>query len=113
MDGPVMRDDGVLARWLLVNGGPAIRYRTATELLGPAPGVDPAQLTDALLAGPMTRLWLDRVGQPEDRLESFHHSRPNAFENAASKLCDLGLRAGMVPLDERMLPLPALAGNAS
>ena len=66
MDNPVMHNDGALARWLLVSGGPAIRYRTATEVLDSAPGVDVAQLAGALLASPMTQLWLERVPRPTD-----------------------------------------------
>jgi hypothetical protein len=97
-----------LAAWLLAHGGPAIRYRTATELLEDANGIDLAQLRADLLASPMTQQWLERVastrGQPSAGLPGFHHSRPEAFENAATKLCDLGLRAGMAPLDERMAP---------
>jgi hypothetical protein len=92
-----------LARWLLANGGPAICYRTATELLDDA-GVDAGQLAADLLASPMTQAWLERLGQPGDDLSGFHHSRPEAFENAASKLCELGLRAGVEPLDARMAP---------
>ncbi|MCU0520426.1 MAG: hypothetical protein MUF84_07035, partial [Anaerolineae bacterium] len=50
--------------------------------------------------------WLlqNRVSEPGVGFSGFHHSKPEAFENAASKLCDLGLRAGMAPLDEKMLP---------
>ena len=91
-----------LMHWLLTGGGPAIRYRTATGLLDAA-GANVATLVADLLAGPMTQLWLERLGAPEGGLSGFHHSRPQAFENAASKLCDLGLRAGMEPLDARMV----------
>ena len=91
-----------LTHWLLESGGPAIRYRTAMELIDDTGGIDVAPLTASLLTNSMTQLWLERLGAPEDNLSSFHHSRPEAFENAASKLCDLGLRAGMEPLDRRM-----------
>ncbi len=96
-------NDQTLGHWLLTNGGPAIRYRTATELNN-AVGIDIAPLATDLLASPMTQAWLARVGGPEGNLSGFHHSRPEAFENAASKLCELGLRAGMMPLDARMVP---------
>ncbi|MBN2393278.1 MAG: hypothetical protein JXR84_21285, partial [Anaerolineae bacterium] len=91
-----------LAHWLFENGGPAIRHRMATELLDDASEVNTARLVANLLASPMTRLWLERLGSPDGGLPAFHHSKPQAFENAASKLCDLGLRAGMEPLDIRM-----------
>ncbi|MCJ7552013.1 MAG: hypothetical protein MUQ30_20270 [Anaerolineae bacterium] len=95
-------DDLVL--WLLEYGGPAIRYRTAMELFSGPTDLDVARLSADLLASPMTQPWLDRVGVPGNGFFGFHHSRPEAFENAASKLCDLGLRVGMVLLDEKMLP---------
>lgn len=89
--------------WLLDNGGPAIRYRTATELQDDPSGRDVAQLAADLLASSMAQTWLDRVGQPGN-LSAFHGSHPEAFENAAYKLADLGLHAGMAPLDERVAP---------
>ncbi len=97
-----MGDDASLTSWLLEHGGPAIRYRTARELVDAPTGPDLTQLIADLLASPMTQLWLDRVGQLDEGLSGFHHSRPQAFENAASKLCDLGLQAGMAPLDAKM-----------
>jgi hypothetical protein len=97
-------DDVELTQWLLQNGGPAIRYRTATELVDTPTDVDIERLAAELLASPTTQLWLGRVSEPGVGFSGFHHSKPEAFENAASKLCDLGLRAGMAPLDEKMLP---------
>ncbi|MBN1875622.1 MAG: hypothetical protein JXA33_15460 [Anaerolineae bacterium] len=91
-----------LLQWLFENGGPAIRYRVAKELLDPSVNIDIAQLRDDLLASPITRLWLARVGKPNEDLSSLHHSKPEAFENAVSKLCDLGLHAGIPALDEKM-----------
>ena len=93
-----------LVHWLFENGGPAIRYRTVKELLDDAGSVDAAHLVSDLLASSMTQLWLERLGAPDGGLSGFHLSKPEAFENAASKLCDLGLRAGMEPLDIRMAP---------
>ena len=99
-----MTNDAALTRWLVEYGGLVIRYRTATESLDTPGDIDVARWAADLLVSPMTQLWLSRVGQPTDGLGGFHGSRPEAFENAASKLCDLGLRAGMAPLDEKMLP---------
>jgi hypothetical protein len=102
-----------LAHWLLENGGPAILYRTETELIddtgadagsADASDVDTARLVSDLLASPTTQLWLERLGTPDGGLAGFHLSKPQAFENAASKLCDLGLHVGMEPLDVRMAP---------
>jgi hypothetical protein len=84
--------------------GPPIRYRTAIELVDAPSAFDTAQLTRDLLASSLVRTWLDRVQPPGGGLSHYHSSQPEAFENAASKLCDLGLRAGMAPLDARMSP---------
>jgi hypothetical protein len=84
-------------RWLLEEGGPAIRYRTATELIDDPSGIDLDRLTTDLLQSSMVRQWLDRIGLPGG-LNSLHGSQPEAFENVCAKLCELGLRAGM--LDE-------------
>jgi hypothetical protein len=89
-------DNQQLKNWLLVNGGPAIRYRTAVELLD----VDTTSYKKDLIASPMTQLWLSRVGHPEG-LFSFHGSHPDAFENACIKLSELGVLAGTSVLDEK------------
>jgi hypothetical protein len=52
----------------------------------------------------MVRKWLDRIGLPGG-LSALHGSRPEAFENVCAKLCELGLRAGMLDeFDEKMQP---------
>lgn len=85
--------------WLLENGGPAIRYRTATELINDDKAIDVVSLKSDLLGNPMTQEWLARVGKPGG-LFSFHGSHPEAFENACLKLSDLGILAGTPILDE-------------
>jgi len=50
-----------LAEWLLENGGPVVRYRTATELLSDASMVDIEALDRDLLNCPLVRLWLGRL----------------------------------------------------
>jgi hypothetical protein len=91
-----------LVRWLFENGGPAIRYRTATELMETSVGIDLEQLAEDVRTSAMAQLWMDRLGTPGD-LFSFHGSHPDAFENVCAKLCELGLRASMVPgCEERM-----------
>jgi hypothetical protein len=90
--------------WLLENGGPAIRYRTAAELMDSPVGIDLDRLTTDLLQSAMVRQWLDRIGLPGG-LNSLHGSRPEAFENVCAKLCELGLRAGMLTeFDDKMQP---------
>jgi len=72
-------NDVELMQWLLENGGPAIRYRTALELAADLIDVDIAQLTTDLLASPMTQLWLDEQAQAISgvymRLEENRRSR--------------------------------------
>jgi hypothetical protein len=86
--------------WLMENGGAAICYRTATELLPDADGADINALKRDLLNSPMTQLWLSRIGLPGG-LFSFHGSQPGAFENACLKLSDLGIQAGTPVLDDK------------
>lgn len=95
-------DDHALIQWLLENAGPAIRYRTATELTDSSPGTVDELMAD-LLDSPMVAQWLAQVGQPGG-FTSFHGSDPGAFENVCAKLSELGLRAGIAPLDSRMRP---------
>jgi hypothetical protein len=62
------------------------------------------RLTADLLQSAMVRQWLDRIGLPGG-LTSLHGSKPSAFENVCAKLCELGLRAGMLDeLDDKMQP---------
>ena len=75
------------AIWLMAHAGPAIRYRTATELLG-GEGVDLEALRAGLQAYEMTREWIDRlVPVRSGDMFSLHGSKPEAFENVCAKLC--------------------------
>ena len=56
-------NDTDLAAWLLEHGGPAVRYRTATELLlGQPPNL--ARVEEDLLASPAVGAWLNRLAPP-------------------------------------------------
>jgi len=97
-------NDHSLTQWLLEHGGPAIRYRTATELVDDPAGIDLQRLTEDLLQSAAVCQWLDRIGLPGG-LTALHGSPPGAFENVCAKLCELGLRAGMLDeLDAKMEP---------
>lgn len=97
-------DNRSLVQWLLDNGGPAIRYRTATELLDEPADVNLGRLRTDLLHSAMVRQWFVCIGLPGG-LTSLHSGKPSAFENVCAKLCELGLRAGMLDkLDAKMLP---------
>jgi hypothetical protein len=88
-------------QWLLAEGGPAIRYRTATELFAERGQCDLTALQNTLLTSATVGWWLAHL-KPGMSPSQLHGSRPTCFENAAAKLTLLGCHAGMVPLDERM-----------
>ena len=101
-----MDDDTMLAQWLLEHGGPAIRYRTATELVEDPKAVDLERIVADLAQSAMVQQWMGhfaplRAGD----LFSLHGSNPDAFENVCAKLCELGVRAGMLAeVDAKMQP---------
>jgi len=86
------------AIWLMEHAGPAIRYRTATELLD-GEGIDLEAQRAGLLTYEMTQDWIDRLipVRPGDMF-SLHGSQREAFENVCAKLCELGIRPGMLPV---------------
>ena len=108
-----------LIEWLLVNGGPIVRYRTARELCGDLPAIELDRLERELLAVPRAQQELARLelGDLAPALEHLtppglarlsklvHGSQPGALENVLGRLNELGLRAGMPDLDRRMAPL--------
>jgi hypothetical protein len=85
-----------LPSYLLQHSGPVIRYRTVTELLDDPAGIDLDRLRQDLLQSRLVNQWLERLVPG-----GIHGSQNTAFENPMNKLADLGLKAGMAPLDER------------
>jgi hypothetical protein len=111
-------DDRELSRWVFDNGGPAIRYRTATELLSDS-SIDVGKLAGKLIESPLVTEWLERLGpplQPEAlrnlresvrrhlMMDQIHSSRNTAYENVMGKLVQLGCRAGMPAFDAKTAP---------
>lgn len=92
-----------LDRWLFENGGPAIRYRTATELLPRPAAEDVRRLRADLLASPFVKTWLARL-QPDFSFNALHGAKPACFENTLGKLAQLGCHAGMPALDDKVSP---------
>ena len=90
--------DSFLTEWLLENGGPVVRYRTAAELVQDPTGIDFDHLAKDLLESPQVRLWLERLVPGR-----IHNSKNTDFENAMGKLLEFGVKAGMAPFDERTL----------
>jgi hypothetical protein len=96
-------DDRSLAEWLLEQGGPTIRYRAAAELFDDPAGVDVEELAARVLATEAVRSWLQLLDRPGG-VGDLHSSNPGAFENAMGKLFELGVGAGMPPLDAKTGP---------
>lgn len=94
-----MVPDSPLIEWLLENGGPIIRYRTATELLKDNSPVDVERLHSDLLRCPEVQRWMRNLGKGP-----VHSSKDTAAENAMAKLLEYGLAAGVRSFDEKMLP---------
>lgn len=96
------------ADWLFENGGPAIRYRTATELMLSSSNIDIGQLREELLQSQLVRTWLERLtpgrGISSIRINSLRGGKSTSFENVMGKLTDLGYRQGMAELDQRTMP---------
>ncbi len=88
------------------NGGPVIRYRTATELTEDMGGCDYDKLVAELLDSKPVKLWLSRcqpIATPSHYKYAYytiHGSKNTFFENVVPKLVQLGLRAGMPVFDE-------------
>ncbi len=92
-----------LDHWLFDQSGPAIRYRTTTELFHLLENDDLRQLEADLLASEMVQTWLERL-QPDFSFNALHGSKPTCYENVMGKLTQLGCRSGMQLLDERVTP---------
>ncbi len=82
------------------NGGPAIRYRTATELLGKSGSVNIDQLSHDLIHSRIVGLWLERL-VPSNQLNQIHSSMATAYENAMGKLVQMGCHNGITQFDEK------------
>lgn len=97
-----------IIEWLFTEGGPAIRYRTAVELIG-QDLVDCGRLADALLQT-ATVQWLleqmDRFGpitHVDIRvLNELHGMKPTCLESVVARLLERGLRAGITVFDRKM-----------
>ena len=78
-----MGDCRELVQWLLENGGPAIRYRAATELMDDVQGIDLERLAEDLVQSRMVQLWMDRFAplRPGDGPELPRHT------HMASRTC--------------------------
>jgi len=93
--------DSTLVNWLLENGGPIVRYRTAVELGQPS-RTEENGLRKDLLSSPLVQSWLNRLTPGR-----IHNSKDTDFENAMGKLVEFGLKAGLTDFDKRTAPFRA------
>jgi hypothetical protein len=104
-------------RWLMENGGPVIRYRTATELMPPDKSLNIQALQNDLLQSKIVQTWLGHFRPPvllnlkPTRQGEFtrgsielHGAKDTALENVLGKLTDFGLKRGMPELDNLVVP---------
>lgn len=98
-----------LITWLLENGGPVVRWRTASELVEEMPQPELDRLASEALAAPEVLAWLERLslGDLESRLDALdeqllgrlggriHGSKDTCLENVLGKLSEFGLKGGM------------------
>ncbi len=90
-----------IARWLMENAGPVIRYRLSKGHDQDGNG-SIVELTE-LLASPLVSSWLERIPSECDR-HTLHGAIPQSFENVMGKLFEFGLRRGVPVLDDRVAP---------
>ncbi len=92
-----------LVKWLLADGGPVIRYRTATELMATPDDVDIHKLKKELLNSTSIRSWFEKA-VPSLAFNDIHGSKATSFENVMGKITDLGIKKGTPELDRYTLP---------
>lgn len=92
-----------LISFLMHDGGPILRWLTATELAADVGSFDIEAIRSELLVCAEVRRWLGLLGSGP-----VHHSKDSSAENALAKLGEYGLREGTGELDERALPFCAL-----
>ncbi len=91
-----------LVDWLVHNAGPVIRFRTMTEVLPEQDVGVVSRLLDEFLLSPILNEWLERL-KPDFTPQKIHSDMPEAFENSLCKIRQLGLRAGLQPLDNKTI----------
>jgi hypothetical protein len=95
--------DPSLISFLMNQGGPILRWRTARELTPDDLAIDRESLFADLLACDEVHRWLNLLGSGP-----VHHSKDSSAENVLAKLAEYGLQAGLAELDERVLPYCAI-----
>ncbi|MHB1296039.1 MAG: hypothetical protein ACYC4R_13705 [Anaerolineae bacterium] len=112
-------DTQALLAWLLHEGGPAIRYRTAADLLPDTPVPAERDALEGALLQTETVQWLlaqmDAFGpitHVDIRvLNAIHGMKPTCLESVVARLLERGLRAGVPAFDARMERLRQYVDN--
>lgn len=106
--GVSLQTDAIL-KWLLDQGGPVIRYRTARELMSQQSGTAHRNLLDDLLRTERVQWLLQQMSNfgPIEHLDigvlnSLHGMKPTCLENVIARLLELGLHAGIPVFDHNM-----------
>ncbi|MGY5865102.1 MAG: hypothetical protein RTV41_10915 [Candidatus Thorarchaeota archaeon] len=95
-----------LSRWLVVNAGPVIRYRTLREIIQERDIGVVSESLEGLFSSQKVQMWFERL-KPNLGFHHVHSSSPTAFENVIGKLVQLGLHAGLQQFDSLTLPFRA------
>jgi hypothetical protein len=91
--------------WLFENGGHTIRYRTATEVMELDTCNDIKRMERKVAESQEVITWLNYLKpMKEVSYMTLHGSYNQFYENAMSKLVQLGMHAGIPELDEATLP---------
>ncbi len=114
-----MMNEKELFTWLMDNGGPVIRYRTANELMTLDKKYDIKRLQEEMLQSRQVQKWLEHLVPPvfllkeptditpwvlQSGIMDLHGSQPTRLENSLTKLADFGLKKGISELDRRTQP---------
>ena len=84
--------------WLIAHGGPAMRYRTARDLLQNYPEGELLAFRRLLMQNAEVRIWLERL----NRCIYMHNGTNDRFENIICRLTDMGLDHTFSELDRQL-----------
>jgi hypothetical protein len=114
-----LMDEKELIAWLMENGGAAIKFRTAAELMDDCPESIKKDLADQLMENEKVKASLPLLDNfaPVPYFEhirdfcKIHSSKSTDVEGIVPRLLNMGLRKGMPAFDERMLKFRKYVDN--
>jgi hypothetical protein len=98
--------DAAIVSWLMENGGPVIRYLTATQLIAWTSAKQRAALLQQVLDLDETQRWLNLLGAG-----GIHGSQDTAYENCMAKLLEFGLDHKVPAFDAKVRPYLAYVAD--